>query len=42
MKDWKEMTQMGLLVVIAATVIYGTFIKKEKTRISNQKSSKKM
>lgn len=33
MKDWKEMTQMGLLVVIAATVIYGTFIKKEKTRI---------
>lgn len=36
MGDWKEVIKMTLLVIIAATTIYGTFIKKQKTRIIRQ------
>ena len=36
MNDWKEITKFALLGIIAVTVVYGTFIKKERTRIIRQ------
>jgi hypothetical protein len=32
MNDWKELTKIGLLAVLAVTLVYGTFFKSSKSR----------